>query len=426
MGENKKNTIIDLFSGQLDKVFQMYEFDTTFINILKMHDNEIIVKFPVKLSNGETQIFKGYRVQHNNWLGPYKGGLRFSEDVYLDECKALSFWMTIKCAVHNLPYGGGKGGIKYDPKKYNESDNKKITKAFCKKIFKFIGPKIDIPAPDLGSTGLHMDWMTAEYQKMSNNFLEYGVFTGKTTKFRGSQGRDRATGLGTYINIKLWFENIIKEELSGKTFIIQGFGNVGRWASYYLVKAGVKCLAIGDYTGYYLLNDKEDNNTLFKVCDDYNRETGSLKDIDKAYSITKIEKEDFWRISCDIIIPAAMELQIDEEIARVIDCKLIAEGANGPSYLGVDNICLERGIEIIPDVLCNSGGVIVSYFEWLQNLSNEYWDLEAVEKKLEDLLGRTFNKFLEIKKENKVNLSNRILIYKIALDNLYYSYLIKN
>ena len=426
MGENKKNTIIELFSGQLDKVFQMYEYDSSFINILKMHDNEIIVKFPVKLSNGEIEIFKGYRVQHNNWLGPYKGGLRFSEDIYLDECKALSFWMTIKCAVHNLPYGGGKGGIKYNPKKYNENDNKKITKAFCKKIFRFIGPKLDIPAPDLGSTGLHMDWMTAEYQKLSNNFLEYGVFTGKTTKFRGSQGRDRATGLGTFINIKLWYNKIIRESLEGKTFIIQGFGNVGRWVSYYLIKAGVRCKAIGDYTGYYYLNEDEDINTIFRECDEYNRETGSLKEIEKCYSIKKINKKEFWKIKCDIIIPAAMELQIDEETAKDIDCKIIAEGANGPCYLDVDKICLERGIEIIPDVICNSGGVIVSYFEWLQNLSNEYWDLEIVERKLEDLLSRTFERFLEIKKDNKVELSNRIIIYKIALDNLYYSYLVKN
>ena len=190
---DSKTFIIDLIDKQMNAVLETFCFDADFIKILKAHNHEIIIKFPVILDDGSTEIFKGYRVQHNNWLGPYKGGLRFADDVYLDEFKALSFWMTIKCAIHNLPFGGGKGGIKYNPKSYSECENKRIVQAYCRKIANFIGPAIDIPAPDMGSTSKHMDWMTAEYQKVSNNPLVYSIMTGKSTSFRGSQGRDRVS-----------------------------------------------------------------------------------------------------------------------------------------------------------------------------------------------------------------------------------------
>jgi len=420
---NSKTYIIDLITSQIDNVLHTFQYDSDFIKILKAHDNELIVKFPVKLDNGITEIFKGYRVQHNNWLGPYKGGLRFSEDVYLDECKALSFWMTIKCAIHNLPFGGGKGGIKYDPRKYSPSENKRITQSFCHKIANFIGPSVDIPAPDMGSNSQHMDWMTAEYQKIRNNNLIYSVFTGKSVTFRGSQGRDRATGLGVFFNIRLWYEHIFKEHLKHKSYIIQGFGNVGSWTSHYLQNAGAICYALGDHTGYYKLSKKFYEHHSFHDIQKYNTNHKSLEFIhNKFEGIEKISIHDFWKIKVDIVIPAAMELQINNEVMDLIDCRLIAEGANGPCTLEVDKICLERNIEIIPDVLCNSGGVVVSYFEWLQNLSNDYWCLEVVEKKLELLLEQTFAQFLKLKNDKA---TNRSFVYKIGLDNLLNAYEVK-
>ncbi len=422
---DSKTVIIDLITSQVDDVLNTFDYDKDFIKILKAHNNEIIVKFPIKLDNGNTEIFKGYRVQHNNWLGPYKGGLRYSEDVYLDECKALSFWMTIKCAIHNLPFGGGKGGIKYDPRKYSENDNKKISQGFCNKISSFIGPSIDIPAPDLGSNSKMMDWMTAEYQKIHNNNLIYSVFTGKSISFRGSQGRDRATGLGVYYNIKLWYNNIFKEKLTNTSYIIQGFGNVGSWTAHFLHNAGSICYGIGDHTGYYKISKKFYDNHSFMDVFKYNSHNKSLHNIHTTFEgIKHISKDDFWKIKVDIVIPAAMELQINKDNIKSINTRLIAEGANGPLTLEVDKICSEKNIEIIPDVLCNSGGVIVSYFEWLQNRSNDYWSLETVEKKLEDMIHKTFNIFLELKNKNP-STTNRSLVYKIGLDNLLNAYEVK-
>ena len=420
-----KTFIIELINNQVDDVLQTFNYDSDFIKILKSHNNEIIVKFPVKLDNGSTEIFKGYRVQHNNWLGPYKGGLRYSEDVYLDECKALSFWMTIKCAIHNLPFGGGKGGIKYDPKKFSENENKKISQGFCNKIASFIGPSVDIPAPDLGSNSKMMDWMTAEYQKINNNNLIYSVFTGKSITFRGSQGRDRATGLGVYLNIRLWYNNIFKDNLDKKTYIIQGFGNVGSWTAYYLHKNNGICKGIGDHTGYYKISKKFYQNHSFDDILKYNNDHKCLSHINKKYeTIKEIKISDFWKIKADIVIPAAMELQINSETIENINCKLIAEGANGPCSLEVDKICLDKKIEIIPDVLCNSGGVIVSYFEWLQNRSNDYWCLETIETKLEIMLDQTFSKFINLKNKYH-NTTNRSLVYKLGLDNLINAYEVK-
>lgn len=419
---DSKTFIIDLIDKQMNAVLETFCFDSDFIKILKAHNHEIIVKFPVKLDDGSTEIFKGYRVQHNNWLGPYKGGLRFAEDVYLDEFKALSFWMTIKCAIHNLPFGGGKGGIKYNPKAYSEHENKQIVQAYCRKIANFIGPAVDIPAPDMGSTSKHMDLMTAEYQKISNNHLVYSIFTGKSTSFRGSQGRDRATGLGVFYNIRLWFENIFKDTLKKKTYIIQGFGNVGSWTARYLNDAGAICKAIGDYTGYYLLT--QNFYDLHKFADILKLK--ELKDLHTKYEgVEKIEISDFWKVGVDIVIPAAMELQITEEVARNMDCRLVVEGANGPTVMEADCVFVERGIEVIPDVLCNSGGVIVSYFEWLQNRSNDYWGLDKVEKKLEEIMEKTFGDFLRIKMDSGSAVSNRSAVYKLGLDNLWNAYSVK-
>jgi glutamate dehydrogenase (NAD(P)+) len=274
----------------------------------------------------------------------------------------------------------------------------------------------------MGSTSKHMDWMTAEYQKVSNNPLVYSIMTGKSTSFRGSQGRDRATGLGVFYNIRLWFENIFKESLEKKTYIIQGFGNVGSWTARYLNGAGAVCLAVGDYTGYYLLTARFYEVYLFSDI----LKLKELRDLHTKFEgVQKVDISQFWEVEADIVIPAAMELQITEEVARKMNCRLLVEGANGPTVIEADRVFVERGIEVIPDVLCNSGGVMVSYFEWLQNRSNDYWGLEKVEAKLEEIMGKTFRDFLRIKEDAKEKISNRSAVYKLGLDNLWNAYAVK-
>lgn len=446
---NSKNLIIELFDKQLESAVTLFKYDETFIRVLKVHDNEIIVNFPVKLDDGTTKIFKGYRIQHNNFLGPYKGGLRFDETVYLDEFKALSFWMTIKCAIHNLPFGGAKGGIKFNPSLYSEEEQKQIVQTYCSRIFKYIGPNIDIPAPDMGSTSRHMDWMTSKFQKKSSDNLIYSVFTGKSVSFRGSEGRDRATGLGVSYMIELWFENILKQPLKGKTFIIQGFGNVGSWTARFLTNAGARCVGLGDYTGYYELTPEfyqiqQGNpvevtdvsaNQFYDILKMKNKSLEGLDRNSEYKGIQSVSVEEFWKIRADIIVPAAMELQVNQKVAESFhpDCKLVAEGANGPLDLEADRLLFSRKVEVIPDVLCNSGGVIVSYFEWLQNRTNEYWTLKRVEDKLKELLRMTFFKFNYIydsevfksKSTEPLKITNRDIVYKMALDNLWNSYEIK-
>jgi glutamate dehydrogenase (NAD(P)+) len=428
---SSKDKIIKLFDKQLESVVTRFKYDETFIRVLKVHDNEIIINFPVKMDDGTTKLFKGYRIQHNNWLGPYKGGLRFDDTVYLDEFKALSFWMTIKCAIHNLPFGGAKGGIKFNPSQYSEEEQKQIVQTYCSRIFRYIGPNTDIPAPDMGSTSRHMDWMTSKYQKKSNDNLIYSVFTGKSVSFRGSEGRDRATGLGVSYMIELWFEHVIKQPLKGKTFIIQGFGNVGSWTAQCLTKAGAVCVGLGDYTGYYEVDSEcADNNTPFHAI--LNRNAKTLEGLDSIRGVRAVSMLDFWKLKADIVIPAAMELQVNQTVAESFhpDCKLVAEGANGPLDMDADRLLTEKNIAVIPDVLCNSGGVIVSYFEWLQNRTNEYWPLQQVEMKLKELLRATFFKFKYAYDSEKFKLGsqyllNRDIVYKMALDNLWNSYEIK-
>lgn len=377
---------------------------------LSQPKNEIIVNFPVLLENGETRLFKGYRVQHNNMLGPFKGGLRFNECVYLDECKALAFWMTIKCALQSIPFGGGKGGIKFNPRDYSRENLKRISKTFAQALFPFIGSDIDIPAPDMGTNSQIMDWMMYSYNAMSGNSSpDFGVFTGKSVACKGNVARSGATGKGVVVCIKEW---AIRKgvNLEGKSYILQGFGNVGAHTAKILHSLGMRLVGVGDHT-CYLTNPEGFNE--FRLTN-HVKEKGCLKEY--YPSSKEITREQFFKIKCDIVIPAALELQITRSIARSLNCHLVVEAANGPTSSKADAVLLERGIELIPDILANSGGVIVSYLEWLANKQHTTFDKKFTNDWLEDRMKETFETVYRLSQQHGITL--RMASYHVALKKL--------
>lgn len=396
-----------LTQNQIKKAISKGNINPIVAERLMYPNNEIIVNFMVKLEN-KTELFKGYRIQHNNILGPYKGGLRFDNMVTLDECKSLAAWMTIKCALQKLPLGGGKGGIKFNPKKYSEKDLEKISRGFAKSLNQYIGETIDIPAPDMGTNSKIIDTMTNEYMMLhSGNIKAKGCFTGKSLTHGGSEGRTEATGRGVSICIKQWakLNNI---SLKNKTYILQGFGNVGYHAARILDNMGLKLIAVGDHSCY--LHDK--NGLNVKELEYYNQKNKCLK----GFNADEITKDSFWKVKCDIVIPAALEQQICKKEASIINAKLIVEAANGPLSEEADEIFAKRNIEVIPDVLANSGGVIVSYYEWVQNLNLYYWSYEKVIKLLEDKMIGTFDEVYEYSKQNNTTL--RISSYILAIKRI--------
>jgi glutamate dehydrogenase (NAD(P)+) len=404
-----------LCQNQLKNILDLKIFDTNFINKLMHPDNEIIVNFPVKLENGDTKTFKGYRIQHNNLLGPYKGGLRFNKICHLDECKALAFWMTIKCSLQKLPLGGGKGGIKFNPREYSETDLKNISKSFSKALSRFIGGEIDVPAPDVGSNSQIMDWMTAAYQQ-STNTNDNSVFTGKSLKYGGSKGRTEATGRGLMMCLQRYFQknNI---DSKNKTFIIQGFGNVGSFSAKLLCsELGMKCIGVGDHTGYIKNESGYNIEELSEYC-------SKNRSIDN-YQKDKINKDEFFSMKTDVLVLAALELQICDDYANKLNCELIIEGANGPINLGADKILHENNITVLPDVLVNSGGVAVSYFEWLQNRDRTNWSKEKILNKLQNKMNDAFDRVYNKVKETGYDW--RTCSFISSLEHLNYFYDMKN
>lgn len=357
------------------------DLSSKLFEIVEVPQNEIITHFPVEMDNGEYKIFKGYRVQHNNCLGPYKGGLRFWDSVNLSEVEALAFWMTLKCSLANIPYGGGKGGIKIDVSKYSEKEIERVARGFSRALAEHIGPETDIPAPDMGTNSKIIDYMTDQYQKLKGRH-HLGVFTGKSLNFGGSLGREYSTGKGVALCVERYIE---KNNLDPKTltYTVQGFGNVGSYTAIFLEEMGLKCLAVGDHTAYLQNEDGIDITSLFQ----YNKRNRKIA----GYSQNTITKEDFFKIKCDFILPCAMESQITAENCDEINCRAIFEGANGPIDYNADTALAKRGIDVIPDILCNGGGVIVSYFEWLQNIHSEYWTEDKVNEKLRNQIFIAFD-----------------------------------
>ncbi len=396
---------------QFNHAADIMRLDSNVRKILSVAKNEIVVHFPVKMNNGEIEIFTGYRVQHNDALGPFKGGLRYHPKVDLDEVRALGAWMTWKCALAGIPFGGAKGGIQIDPSKYSILELERITRRFVYALGDNIGPEYDIPAPDMNTNAQIMAWLLDTYLSTisaHDRQRNIHVVTGKPVEAGGSVGRDKATGQGVVYTIQKWAEQH-GLSLSHVKFIVQGFGNVGSWTARLLVQLGATLVAVEDATGGTRNYDGLDPEKLLKYIAVHG---GVFKYPDGDF----VDHIMFLQTQADIFVPAAMESQITAESAPWLKVRLVAEGANGPTDPEGDVILRQRGIDVIPDILCNAGGVIVSYFEWLQNKRSEFWDLEEVDSKLKKRITNAYDRVRD--KACELNCDARTAAYVLALSRL--------
>lgn len=370
--------------------------DPAVYEILKSPQRVLEVTFPVKLDNGTVKTFTGYRSQHNNAVGPYKGGVRFHPNVNLDEVKALSIWMTIKCCVAGIPYGGGKGGITLDPRDYSEAELERIARAYSEAISPLIGEKIDIPAPDVNTNGKIMSWMVDAYENVVKKSAP-GVFTGKPVEFGGSLARTEATGYGVNFAAVQALEKLGKD-VKGATYAIQGFGNVGYHTGYYAHQSGAKVVAVSTVDVAIYNENGLDMEALFKEFQEkgfITNEAGYGKEISNAELLA---------LDVDVLAPCALENQLTSENAGKVRAKIVVEGANGPTTPEADAILRQNGILVVPDILANCGGVVVSYFEWVQNLQGYYWEFDEVQEKETVVLRRAFRDIWNLAQEYDVGL----------------------
>jgi len=408
---NEAASVYENVCRQFNKAADLIDFDPQIRKILAKTQNEVIVNFPAIMDDGHIEIFTGYRVQHNNVLGPYKGGLRYHPAVDIDEVRALATWMTWKSAIVNIPFGGAKGGIQVDPSKYSRSELQRITRRFTFALGCNIGPEFDIPAPDVNTNAQIMAWILDTYlstQPPHTRQANVHVVTGKPVESGGSLGRDKATGQGVVYTIEQWAEDR-KFDLKGATYFVQGFGNVGSWTSLLMKPYGAKLVAVEDVCGAY-----EDPNGIDP--DELNAYFKQNHTFDGFKNLKKIDHKKFLSTKADIFVPAALENQITAETAPLINVKVIAEGANGPTDPDGDEILQQKKIDLIPDILCNAGGVIVSYFEWLQNKRSEFWDLEEVDRKLRKLIVGGYDRVRTATKKH--NTDWRTAAYVVALTRL--------
>lgn len=392
--------------AQLDKVAQIKNFGDEFIARLRQPDRDIRISIPVQMDDGAMKIFEGYRVEYNNALGPYKGGIRYHPETEINEVKALAFWMAIKCAVAGIPMGGGKGGITVDPKKLSKGELERLSRGWVRRLADILGPHKDVPAPDVNTTGEIMDWMADEYEKIIGDKTR-ATFTGKPVGKGGSEGREPATGLGGFYVFNALREKIgLPEKCS---VAVQGFGNVGANAARIFAQNGHKIIAVSDSKGGIL---SEPGLDLAKVAE-HKKNTGGLKDFPDAKNISN---EELLELPCDVLVPAAFENVITGANADKIKAKAILELANGPVTPDADEILFKKNIPVVPDVLANSGGVTVSYFEWEQNLKNEHWNEKEVFDKLLPLMQSAAKETWQRAEENKTYL--RMGAFILALERI--------
>jgi glutamate dehydrogenase (NAD(P)+) len=364
----------DTYLAQVDQVTPHLGKLARWVETLKRPKRALIVDIPIEMDNGEVRHFEGYRVQHNLSRGPGKGGVRYHPDVTLEEVLALSAWMTIKNAAVNIPYGGAKGGVRCDPKHLSLKELEKVTRRYTSEIGIIIGPTKDIPAPDVNTNAQVMAWMMDTYSANQGGTVT-GVVTGKPIELGGSLGRVRATGRGVFLTAREAAKNL-GIPLEGARIAVQGFGNVGSIAAELMAQAHAKVVAVQDHTGSL----RHDAGINVPALIEHVKESGGVAGYEAAEAVGE---EDFWGVPCDIMIPAALEGQVDGPRAQRIRARLLVEGANGPVNREADQVLLERGITVVPDVIANAGGVVVSYFEWVQDFSSFFWSEDEINLRLE-------------------------------------------
>lgn len=388
-------SVYDMALSQLNAVVDRLEIEDGMRQILSQPKRELITHFPVAMDDGEVHVFTGYRVQHNLARGPGKGGIRYHPDVTLDEVKALAMWMTWKCAVTGIPYGGAKGGVTCQPKTMSERELERLTRRYATEISIIIGQDRDIPAPDVNTDGRIMAWIM-DTVSMHGGFTVPGVVTGKPLSIGGTLGRVDATGRGVMIAAR---EAASKAGLSleGARLVVQGYGNVGYIAARLLVEQGCTLVGAADSTSAIHSESGLDAEALKS----YKDENGSFNGYRGADATSS---EELLELSCDVLIPAALERQIDGRNADRIDAKVVVEGANGPVTPEADAILNDRGVLVVPDILANSGGVVVSYFEWVQDIQRYFWDIEEINGKMESIMVSSFNRVVETAENGRVSM----------------------
>jgi len=408
--ENAYNPFQD-FMVTLDRVAGLLGYSENDYCTLRYPERELKVSIPILMDDGSTKVFEGFRVQYSGLRGPYKGGIRYHQDVNDDEVKALSAWMAIKCAVVNVPYGGGKGGIKVNPSTLSENELTRLTRRFTAMIAPIIGPDIDIPAPDVGTTANIMATIVDTYSALKGHLVP-GVVTGKPIEIGGSLGRNEATGRG----VMLATREILKKlniPIKGATVAVQGMGNVGSISAKLLHEQGCKIVAVSDVSGAIACDEGLDMVHLMS----YLSTRGNLlKDYNSPVKVKEISNAELLAYDCTILVPAALENQINENNMKDVKAKVITEGANGPISAPADKYLAEKGVVIVPDVLANAGGVVVSYFEWVQNLQRLAWSLDKVNEELEQIMVNAFEEVYAISKE--YNESLRTGAYMVAIKRL--------
>lgn len=371
---------------------------------LRRPERTLVVSVPVRMDNGKVEVFTGFRVQHNDSLGPFKGGIRFHPDVDLGEVAALAMSMTWKCAIMNLPLGGAKGGIRVDPTKLSRTENQNMTRRYTAEIFPVIGPDIDIPAPDMGTNETTMAWMMDTYSQRHGKWTPE-IVTGKPVDVGGSVLRKEATGRGVVYTIEEAARDI-GMSLKGATYVLHGFGNVGTHAALEMQKRGAKLIAVADVSGGYVNPAGFDPAALIQHVEKHRSLAGTAGD--------KIGIDDVLTVPCDVLIPAATGHVITTENARKVKCKILAEGANGPTMPDADPILKDNGVYIIPDFVCNAGGVIVSYFEWVQGGMNFFWSEEEIDKRLTDLILGGYRRARDFSRQRNVPFRTAALCVAIS------------
>jgi glutamate dehydrogenase/leucine dehydrogenase len=404
-------SLFDNTLKQISRASKLMKLNVDIEELLRNPERIIQVSVPVKMDNGCLRVFQGYRVQHNSVRGPYKGGIRFHPDVNLEEVKALATWMTMKCAVVGIPLGGGKGGVIVDPKELSERELEQLTREFTVALAPFIGPKIDVPAPDVYTNPQIMAWIADEYSKIKGHNV-LGVVTGKSLAVGGSEGRAEATSQGGVYILEAYFKDM-DENPEGKTVVVQGFGNAGSHVARKLHELGLKVLAVSDSKGALLCEEglHPDKALSCKV------DSGQVGECTLAgQSCRMISNAELLELECDILVLSALENQITEENAENVKASLILELANGPVTPEADEILEKKGVRVIPDILANAGGVTVSYFELVQNEMNFYWSAEEVQTRLKDIMTQAWTTVL--KNSKKFNSTYREAAFITAMQEL--------